>query len=890
MSRETILVVDDNRQIADFLVRELLPGLGYEAVYAGTGKKALEILRSRTFALMLLDLQLPDLTGLQLLRQLASEGQNVPTILFTAHGSEQVAVDAFHLGVQDYLIKPVEPDRLNEAISRALAETRLRQEKAELTAQLKEQISWLTVLLRVGQSVTSTLEPDEVLRRIVEAGVHLTHAEEGFLALLDEGSGQLYLRAVKNLDQEKINTLRLPVTDTLLGSVLRSRRPVRLSQAATEPSLKVSTGFLVFSILHVPILSKGKSLGVLSVDNRHSKRSFTEMDESMLFSLANYAAAAIENAGLYQQAQQEIAERSRVETALRESEARYALAVQGANDGIWDWDLKRNKIYFSPRWKSMLGFGEDEIGDSPAEWFDRVHPEDIERTRLDITNHVKGLTSHLENEHRMLHKDGSYRWVLSRGLVVRNGEGNVSRMAGSQADITDRKMAEQRLLHDAFHDTLTDLPNRALFMDRLMYAVERAKRREDYQFAVLYLDLDRFKDVNDSLGHMIGDKLLIATGRMLEASLRPTDTVARLGGDEFVIMLEDINDVGDATRVAERVLRRLGQPFRLNDHMTSVTASIGIVLSVTGYQRAEDVLRDADIAMYRAKALGKARYEIFDPAMRDRIMERLTLETQLRQALELQELRVFYQPIVSLETGEMSGVEALVRWQHPERDLLSPIDFIPLAEETGLIIPLDRWVMAEACRQLTEWDILTPLDPLLSVSVNISSKQLAEPDLVQVVEDILNGTGLDPHRLKLEITESAIIENHERTADIFQELHALGIQIQIDDFGIGYSSLSYLPRFHLDGLKIAQTFVSMMEKDNNLLKIIQSIVMLTHGLGMGVIAEGVETEEQLMSLRALGCEFGQGYLVSRPVSSQAMGAIIEGIHRGESRFAPWNAP
>jgi diguanylate cyclase (GGDEF)-like protein len=424
-------------------------------------------------------------------------------------------------------------------------------------------------------------------------------------------------------------------------------------------------------------------------------------------------------------------------------------------------------------------------------------------------------------------------------------------------------------------------------MDRLMYAVERAKRREDYLFAVLYLDLDRFKDVNDSLGHLMGDKLLIVIGRMLEGSLRPTDTVARLGGDEFVIMLEDINDVGDATRVAERIHKRLTQPFRLDGHMVSITASIGIVLSLTGYQRAEEVLRDADIAMYRAKALGKARFEIFDPAMRDRIMERLTLEGQFRQAIERQELRVFYQPIVSLDDGHMIGLEALARWMHPERGLVVPAEFIPMAEETGLIIPLDRWVMWEACRQLQAWQTQFPMDPPLAISVNISGKQLAENDLVGVVETILRETGMDAHRLKLEITESAIIENHERAADTFRELQALGVQIQIDDFGIGYSSLNYLPRFHLDALKIAQTFVGMMEQDSNLSKIIQSIVMLTHGLGMGVIAEGVETEEQLARLQSLGCEYGQGFLVSRPLDSQKMEELIGSVCREGKTFSPW---
>ena len=888
MSTETILIVDENRQVTDFLANELLQKMGFATLVAHTGNAALAFVRRREVSLMLLDLHLPDINGLDLLRQLARERRSVPTILVTAHGSEQVAVDAFHLGVHDYLIKPVTPDRVNEAISRALGETRLRQEKVRLTAQLKEQVSWLMVLTKVGNSVTSTLEPDDVLRRIVDAGVQLTQADEGFLALLDEESGQLYLRAVKNIEDPKIKTMRLPVSDSMLGSVMRALRPLRSVQASDSSPLKVSTGYLVYSLLHVPIISRGKALGVLSVDNRATRRSFKEIDEAMLLSLADYAAIALENASLYQQAQQEIIERKRAVQAMSESEERYELAMRGAKDGLWDWDLKNNRVYYSQRWKSMLGYREDEIGTSPEEWFNRVYPEDYEKMKLEIANHLSGLTSHLECEQRIQHKDGTYHWMLARGLAVWDFNGTATRMAGSQTDITDRKTAEHRLLHDAFHDTLTDLPNRALFMDRLRYAVERAKRRESYLFAVLYLDLDRFKDVNDSLGHMMGDQLLVETSQRLSESLRPTDTVARLGGDEFVLLLEDISNIGDATRVAERVQKKLTSTFRVDGHLVHISASIGIVLSLTGYQRAEDVLRDADIAMYRAKAMGKARYEIFDPAMRDRIMERLTLETQLRRALENQELRVYYQPIVSLENGRLTGVEALVRWQHPERGLIYPADFIPTAEETGLIIPLDRWVMAEACRQMRQWQQEIPVVIPLNISVNISGKQVAQPDLVETIRHILEETGLDGNLLKLEITESAIMENDEFTAEVFARLQELGVQIQIDDFGIGYSSLSYLPRFPLNALKIAQSFVRRMEEDSSLYKIVQSIIMLTHGLGMGVIAEGVETKEQLARLRALGCEYGQGYLVSAPIESSAMSLMLAERLGREIPFPPWS--
>ncbi len=888
MGSETILVVDDNRQIANYMAGKILPGLGYETLTAFDGKTALSIIKKQEIALMLLDFQLSDTTGLALLRQLADEGYNIPTILVTAHGSEQIVIDAFHLGVQDYLVKPVDADSLETAISRALTATRLRKEKATLTAQMNDQVSWLTVLLKIGQSVTSTLDVDDVLHRIVEAGVYLTHAEEGFLTLLDDQSGQLYLRAVKNIDQEKSKLIHLPVNNSLVGTVVRTLKPLRMAQAMEGSKLKVSTGFLVNSFLHVPVLSKGKILGVLSIDNRKIRRSFSEGDESMLSSLADYAAVAIENANLYHQAQQEISERKRIEQELRTSEERYALAVQGANDGIWDWDLKTGQVYYSPRWKSMLGYKDEEISNSPNEWFNRIHPEDIDQTKLDISAHLKGVISHFENEHRMLHKDGTYRWMITRGIAVWNKAGFAHRMAGSQSDITDRKIAEQRLVHDALHDTLTDLPNRALCMDRLGIAVERAKRYEKSIFAVLFMDLDRFKDVNDSLGHMAGDAMLVSTARMLKSGLRPTDTVARLGGDEFIILLEEISGITDATLVADRIQKDLGASIKVNDRAIFASASIGIVLSTTGYNRPEDVFRDADIAMYRAKANGKARYEIFDPAMRDKLIERLALEVELRKALENQELQVFYQPIVSLEDGRMIGLEALVRWHHRVLGLLYPIDFIPLAEETGLIISLDRWVMREACRQLHEWQQEIPELPPLTVNVNMSGRQIGQPDLVDHIQLILKETGLEPRCLKLEITESAFMENNTLTTDMFTQLHAIGVQVQIDDFGIGYTSLSYLSHFPINALKIDQSFINGLTLDGNYSKIVNAIVMLTHGLGMGVIAEGVETENQLSQLKELGCEYGQGFLLSVPLDSHQVRLLLEKtIKSGTTSFAPW---
>jgi diguanylate cyclase (GGDEF)-like protein/PAS domain S-box-containing protein len=560
--------------------------------------------------------------------------------------------------------------------------------------------------------------------------------------------------------------------------------------------------------------------------------------------------------------------------ALRESEERYALAARGANDGLWDWNLKSNEVYFSARWKSMLGYDEEEIGSSPEEWFKRVHPDDLQRVKEVVASHLEGRTTHCENEHRMLHQNGTYHWMLNRGLAVRDAQGKATRLAGSQTDITQGKVA----------DALTGLPNRLLFMDRLERAVKNAGRTKDYLFAVFFLDLDRFKVINDSLGHVMGDQLLVATARRLESCLRSTDavarlgeghTVARLGGDEFTILLDHIKHIADATRVADRLQKELALPFNLNGQEVFTSVSIGIAVSATGYARPDELLRDADTAMYRAKALGKARYELFDPAMRDVAVASLQLETDLRKAIERQEFQNFYQPIVSLATGSIVGFEALVRWQHPERGLVLPADFILAAEESGMIVSIGLWVLREACRQMRAWQAQFPIAAPWIISVNLSTRQFKQPDLVQKIQDILRETGLESDRLKLEITESLIMDSVDSATAMLSQLKALGIQLSMDDFGTGYSSLSYLHQFPMDTLKIDRSFVSRMGTNGQGTDIAHTIVILAHQLGLDVVAEGVETAEQLDQLRSLGCEYAQGYYFSHPVSSDKAEALIE---------------
>lgn len=430
-----------------------------------------------------------------------------------------------------------------------------------------------------------------------------------------------------------------------------------------------------------------------------------------------------------------------------------------------------------------------------------------------------------------------------------------------------RELEESRehFRHAAFHDALTGLPNRSLFTDHLRVALRRAQQNEKYLFGVLFLDLDRFKNINDSLGHPCGDELLKLVARRLEACIRQTDMVARFGGDEFAILLDAIQDTSDAVRVAEKVQQAISAPFKLASHEAITTASIGVALSTSGYTEAEDIIRDADTAMYRAKDRGKARCEVFDTAMHTRAVTLLRLESDLRRALEKDELCVYYQPIVSLASGELHGFEALVRWQHLERGIISPDDFIPLAEETGLILPIGLRVLRDACHQLRKWQQYSLSNRDLIMSVNLSGKQLMQLDLIERIEEVLQESQINPWHLKLEITETVVMENPELAAVTLAKLRSLGVRLSIDDFGTGYSSLSYLNRFPVDTLKIDRSFVTSMNAADENLQIVKTIVTLAGNLGMQVVAEGVETEEQLEQLRSLKCQYGQGFLFSKPL-------------------------
>jgi diguanylate cyclase (GGDEF)-like protein/PAS domain S-box-containing protein len=571
-----------------------------------------------------------------------------------------------------------------------------------------------------------------------------------------------------------------------------------------------------------------------------------------------------------------LAERARSQRVLRESEERFRLLVEGVRDyAIFMLDPEGRVASWNTGAERIEGYASEEI---IGEHFSRFYTDEDARCGRPAKELKEAAAEGFEEtEGWLVRKDGARFWANVVMTALTNEAGRLRGFSVVMRDVTERKLAEERMIHDALHDGLTGLANRALFMDRLTQAVERAKRNRDYSFAVFFLDLDRFKLINDSLGHMAGDRLLVEVARRLKGCMRAGDTVARLGGDEFTVLLDDMKDSGDALRMVERAQAQLALPFDLDGHEVFVSASVGIALSALDYSRPEDLLRDANTAMHGAKALGKASHKVFDATMHEHARSLLDLETDLRRASERGEYRLHYQPIVSLETGRLTGFEALVRWQHPRRGLLRPAEFLSLAEETGLVIQIDRWVLREACRQAREWQRRFKSEEPLCVSVNLSARHFSTPSLVEHVREVLEESGLESGCLKLEITESVLMSDADSVTKTLRSLKDLGVELQLDDFGTGYSSLSYLHRFPVDALKIDRSFVARMGPGGANAELARAIVTMAHSLGMSVVAEGVETEEQSSELRAMACEYGQGHLFSEAVDSDGAESLISRV-------------
>jgi len=558
--------------------------------------------------------------------------------------------------------------------------------------------------------------------------------------------------------------------------------------------------------------------------------------------------------------------------AARRSEQRYALAAAGSNDGLWDWDIPNDALYCSDRWKLMFGLSPETAVATCDDWFEYVIEDDRAGLRKALDLHLGGESPHFEHEYRVRHVNGEVKSVLCRGIAVRDETGRPIRMAGSQTDITEWRRVQETLAKAARHDPLTGLPNRMLFGELLQREMARTNRMPERRYAVLFIDLDGFKLVNDSLGHLVGDHFLIAIAQRLQSRLRPGDSLARLGGDEFAVLVADISGSDDVTIVAERMQKALADPFEVQGHEIYASASIGIVLADDQYRSVSDLLRDADTAMYRSKAAGRGGYELFDPTMHASAMNRLTLETDLRRAVERNEFVVFFQPIVELITSEVCGFEALVRWRRPSGELASPAEFIAVAEETGLIVPMTSFVLREAARQVASWQAMFGR-PNLYVSVNISPKLFARSDLVEQVAAAMEESGITPGTLCLELTESVLMKHSETVNQNFERLRQLHVPLYLDDFGTGYSSLSYLQKFPVDALKLDRSFVARFgtEEDSSIATVIAT---LARELGIGLIAEGVETELQAEQLLALECPHAQGALFSRPLAGPEVEKLL----------------
>lgn len=743
-------------------------------------------------------------------------------------------------------------------------------ERQRVAEELRRHNEELAALHETTLGLINRLDSENLLESLVARAAALLGTPHGYMYVVEPGTRRMAILAGTGLFANRLGD-RLNYNEGLGGRVWATGVPIALEDYRTWPGRR--SGFdELHAVVCIPLRVGEDIVGVLGLAYPPDGRTFGPDEVAFLCRFGQLASLALGNARLYAEAQQELVVRKRAEEALSVSERRYRQLFERNLAGVYRSTPDGRILDCNDALVKILGCDsrQDLMGRRASEFY--WNAED----RKDMLTDLRQQHSVTNSEIRLKRKDGSPVWVLDSATLIEggnNGDGP-GVMEGTIIDITERKLLEEQLLHQAFHDPLTDLPNRSLFMDRLEHALVRAGRSTT-EVAVLFLDLDEFKVINDSLGHKVGDQLLIAVGRRIETCIRAGDTVARLGGDEFTVLLEDVEAVREAVEIAERIANELQRPFHVEGQDLFITTSVGIALSGPGHDQPTDLLRNADIAMYEAKKAGKARYALFEPGMNSRLWERMQTETELRRALEHNEFTVHYQPVVELETGRVMELEALVRWQHPTRGLVAPAEFIPVAEESGLILPLGEWVLREACRHMRGWQQKQGRDdaPLL-LSVNLSPRQFRHPRLVEDIVESLEETGLDPRHLKLEITESVALDNTEATIATLRDLRSLGISIAIDDFGMGYSALSYLKRYPVDTLKLDRSFVDGMGHDIEDTAIVNAVIAFARTLSLSVTAEGIETVEQLTQLQSLGCDQGQGYYFAKPMTAEAVTALL----------------
>jgi diguanylate cyclase (GGDEF)-like protein/PAS domain S-box-containing protein len=828
-----VLYVEDNEQDADLTCRRLAslaPDITMETAYtlaAARARLAADAAQGELPDVLLVDVRLPDGNGLELLGEVRSQGLDIAVVMLTGSGDEALVVTALRSGADDYVVK-----------AGAYIE-RLPATLAAVVATIRATTVHAATPIRVLYAEPSAIDVDLLQRHLARYAPHV-QVEAVYTA---QAALERLPPDVAESPDVLLLDFKLPGMNAL--DVVREVRQVR---GLSLPVI-VITG-------HGDETSAAQTLKLGATD-------YLVKQDDLLHRLP----VAIENAWYRSQLERE-------RGALRESEERFRQMAESIGDVFWLGDPKRRRaLYLSPAFERIFRMPVSAVYADWSAWLAHVHEDDRPAVLARMNDPAQ---SDFELEFRVCPPGHETRYVQMRVYVVRDGAGRFTRRAGVVQDVTERKAQEARIEHLAYHDALTGLPNRAMLMDRLAQALSQAQRR-DQQVAVLFIDLDRFKLVNDSLGHAVGDQLLQEIARRLRGALREDDTVARVGGDEFQVITSNVAGSVDVARIAEKLMRALGEPFTLEGQELHVTASIGVSLFPRDGASGELLLKYADTALYEAKGEGRNGYRFFSPEMNAQAHGRLRLENDLRRAVERHELVLHYQPQLDLATGEVCAVEALVRWRHPVRGLVLPNAFIPMAEETGLVLGIGKWVLDEACRQVAEWQrggLADNLSPL-RVAVNISARQLQRPGLDGAVRRALSRSGLAPQCLELEITESSVMLDPQHAQSVLQSLRDLGVQLSIDDFGTGYSSLAYLKRLPLDRLKIDRSFIGGIPADSDDAAIVETIIVMTHKLGLRVIAEGVETLEQRLQLVRQGCDEMQGFLLAHPVPAEELPPLLK---------------